>query len=382
MFDRLLHPARPPVSTMARLTLGLVVAAALTVGPAPARAQIDCLDFTGAVVAGVETVSDSTISLSVESDYELTGCPFDEAGFVIRWPLLSDSLSISNVEKGADWPSEFSWVVSTETDSGFKYAWILGGPGGTPVVDFGSGTLEMVKLGYNRSGSALIELVPDSTAEEVFDDEDIRWKFEYTFDQAGGFFNMDTKLPVELAAFRARAADRAVRLSWRTASETRNSGFVIERKHGEVAKWVQLGFVEGTGTTAEPQTYRFEDTNVPYDAETVRYRLKQVDTNGQFTYSKEVEVEIADPERLTLHGNAPNPFAEQTTIRYEVPLSGRAELAVYDVLGQCVATLAEGRHDAGRHEITWAPRDLPSGVYFLRLTAEGASRTQKLTVVR
>lgn len=88
-----------------------------------------------------------------------------------------------------------------------------------------------------------------------------------------------------------------------------------------------------------------------------------------------------------LHPNAPNPFAESTTIRYELRTSGRAVVAIYNLLGQRVRTLVDTRQEAGRHVVSWDGRDergrpVASGVYFSRLRAESYEAIQKLTLVR
>ena len=196
------------------------------------------------------------------------------------------------------------------------------------------------------------------------------------------FFSPSQQLPVELTTFDAQADGETVQLSWKTASETNNAGFDVQRKRSGEEQWTKVGFVEGHGTTSEPQTYSFDDAGVPFEADSLRYRLKQVDLDGAFEYSEAVEVAIAAPEELALHGNYPNPFAGQTTIRYEVPTSGDVRLAVYDVLGQRVALLANETQDAGRKEMTFTARNLSSGVYFVRLTHDGTTRTQKMTIVR
>jgi hypothetical protein len=189
-------------------------------------------------------------------------------------------------------------------------------------------------------------------------------------------------LPVELTDLTARGTDASVHLRWRTASETNNAGFEIERTNGEANAWTQIGFVEGHGTTSDPQTYSFEDRNLPFEADSLRYRLKQVDLDGGSAYSPPVEVALTAPDALTLHGNFPNPFAEQTTIRYEVPQSGRVQMAVYNALGQRIGVLVNKRQEAGHHKTTFAPGALPSGVYFIRLTSGGTTRIQKMTVVQ
>ena len=203
---------------------------------------------------------------------------------------------------------------------------------------------------------------------------------------AGGntseFFAPSRQLPVELTTFDARTDGETVQLSWKTASETNNAGFNVQRKRSGDDGWTKVGFVEGHGTTSEPQTYAFDDAGVPFEADSLRYRLKQVDLDGAFEYSESVEVAIAGSDELVLHGNFPNPFQGQTTIRYALPQSGPVQLAIYNALGQRVATLLNSEQDAGRQQIRFDARGLSSGVYFLRLTSNGTTRTQKLTVVQ
>jgi hypothetical protein len=84
----------------------------------------------------------------------------------------------------------------------------------------------------------------------------------------------------------------------------------------------------------------------------------------------------------------PNPFNPSTTISYELPAAATVSLAVYDVAGKVVRTLVAAESvDAGRHEVTWNGRDdagraAPAGVYFCRLDAGGATRTQRMTLLK
>ena len=190
----------------------------------------------------------------------------------------------------------------------------------------------------------------------------------------------ETQLPVELTAFTARRDGEAIRLAWTTASETNNAGFEVQRSVEGL--WEPLGFVEGHGTTTEAQTYRFTDRDLPYAAPGAMYRLRQVDTDGTETLSETVEITRAAPTQLVLHGNYPNPFTRQTTIRYELPQTGPVRLTVYDALGRRVATLVDREQAAGREEITFDAGRLASGLYVARLVTAGGVRTQRLTVVR
>jgi acyl-homoserine lactone acylase PvdQ len=79
----------------------------------------------------------------------------------------------------------------------------------------------------------------------------------------------------------------------------------------------------------------------------------------------------------------PNPIhRDAVTVVVETPDGGDARVEVIDVLGRTVAVLADGPVAAGRSELSFVPSDLPSGVYFVRLTTDGATQTRKLTVVR
>ena len=193
------------------------------------------------------------------------------------------------------------------------------------------------------------------------------------------------QLPVELAGFEATAdGASAVRLSWQTASETNNAGFRIQRKRarerGSESAWTTVGSVEGEGTTAEAQRYRFTDEDLPYEADALTYRLKQVDTDGTENFSDEIVVERGVTE-VQLLGTYPNPARQQATIRYALPDKQEATIRLYDVLGRQVRTVVSGEQE-GRHEQRLDTSRLSSGVYFLRLETGGQTRTQKFTVTR
>jgi hypothetical protein len=199
-------------------------------------------------------------------------------------------------------------------------------------------------------------------------------------------FASDTEpLPVEMAGFNATVDGDRVRLSWSTASETNNAGFRIQRRVGERGnggggKWKQVGRVDGSGTTTEAQSYRYVDANLPYEADALTYRLRQVDTDGTAHLSETITVERGVKE-LQLLGTYPNPARQRATVRYALPEKQKAAIRLYDVLGRQVRTVLNEEQE-GRHQRSLDVGGLPSGVYFLRLRAGGETRTQKLTIVR
>ena len=96
-----------------------------------------------------------------------------------------------------------------------------------------------------------------------------------------------------------------------------------------------------------------------------------------------VASEEADlPGRFQLHGNYPNPFSEETRIRYELPAAADVELVVYDILGREVEVLVREFQAAGRHEYSFLPEGLASGVYFYVLQAGDERAEGRMLVVR
>ena len=187
-------------------------------------------------------------------------------------------------------------------------------------------------------------------------------------------------LPVELAGLEAVLDGGAVRLSWRTLSERDASAFVVERRSGAQAPWVEVGRVEAAGDVG--RAYAWRDDAPPPGADRLAYRLRQVDRDGTTTYSPEVLVERAVPRRLTLYRNYPNPFNPTTTIRYDLPAAQRVRLAVYDVLGREVAVLVDGMETAGRKRVVFEAANLPSGTYLYRLEAGSFTQVQRMLLLK
>lgn len=78
----------------------------------------------------------------------------------------------------------------------------------------------------------------------------------------------------------------------------------------------------------------------------------------------------------------PNPFNAEMTVRYELPARQQVTLSVYNLIGQQVATLAQGPAAAGQHLVTWNASDLASGVYLVRLDAGATTKLQKVLLVK
>lgn len=189
----------------------------------------------------------------------------------------------------------------------------------------------------------------------------------------------DPSIPVELTAFSAANLNGTVVLNWSTATETNNSGFEIERKSAK-SNWKNIGFITGNGTTTEPQAYSFGDKSPA--AGVSYYRLKQIDFDGTFEYSREIEVSVGIPTVFAVEQNYPNPFNPSTVINYQIPTSEFVSLKIFNVIGKEVATLINKVQPAGEYSITFDADNLPSGLYLYRLEAGKYSKTMKMMLIK
>ncbi|MBN1448064.1 MAG: Omp28-related outer membrane protein [Bacteroidetes bacterium] len=195
-----------------------------------------------------------------------------------------------------------------------------------------------------------------------------------------------TTVPVELISFHASQVGGDVQLRWRTARESNNRGWYIQRRNpGE--GWTDIGFVDGYGTTNEQQIYEFTDRMVEMD-QVIDYRLRQVDFDGTEDVSDVARVfTMATPTTTRLLPNFPNPFNPSTNIMVELAQDAPMTVEIFDMLGRHVQTLAEGMHSAGAHVFEWNGTDangspVQSGIFFARMTTPDHSQTIQMQLAK
>ncbi len=88
------------------------------------------------------------------------------------------------------------------------------------------------------------------------------------------------------------------------------------------------------------------------------------------------------PYAFNLSQNYPNPFNPTTNIQFELPQAGTAELAVYNIQGQRVATLVDGSLSAGAHQVSFDASALSSGVYIYRLRSGNMVQSRKMMLIK
>lgn len=198
-----------------------------------------------------------------------------------------------------------------------------------------------------------------------------------------GMDTMWTVVPVELTSFAGTSNKLDVQLNWSTATELNNNGFEIQRKTN--TDFVTIGFVKGYGTTTNPHEYTFIDKSLQPGKYT--YRLKQLDFNGKYEFSKAVDVQVVLGLDYSLTQNYPNPFNPETAIKYTIPQAGNVSIKVFDVAGKEVATLVEKDLAAGSYETHWFGRDnngfaVSTGVYILKMTSGNYVQGRKMMFIK
>ncbi|RTQ50822.1 T9SS type A sorting domain-containing protein [Hymenobacter gummosus] len=177
-------------------------------------------------------------------------------------------------------------------------------------------------------------------------------------------------LPITLTRFDAKPAGLDAQLSWATAQEINNEYFAVERSADGV-RFEPVGRVQGAGNSSVARQYGFTDKAAARLGRTVYYRLRQVDTDGTFSYSAVQPVRFGDVAEAVLY---PNPATEQLTVRLPFDADALTELVVYSTLGQQVSRQPVD----GRASANLDVRRLPAGTYLLRLhTASGKVLTRR-----
>ena len=126
--------------------------------------------------------------------------------------------------------------------------------------------------------------------------------------------------------------------------------------------------------------------------------LSGIDINNNGSLRMQVEVTnlgaptlvdspIAPPAKFTLEQNYPNPFNPETLIGYTIPREAEVRITIYNLLGQKVLTLVEGRRKAGSYRVAWNGKDerghdVPSGLYIYRLESGEITLSKKMLLVR
>jgi len=197
-------------------------------------------------------------------------------------------------------------------------------------------------------------------------------------------YSVDNLPPVPPANVSAAVKSRYVEVNWDPAAEEDFQFYTIYRSETSNINVSVLS------------PYKYSTTNKFVDSgaaggKTYYYKLTSTDNGGnQSPSSSEVSVSFTDvmlmdsevPKEFGLSQSYPNPFNPATVIRYAVPKTCFVTLVIYNALGEKAGTLVSGEKKAGTYEVNFDASNLPSGIYFYRMTADNFIETKKALLIK
>lgn len=172
-------------------------------------------------------------------------------------------------------------------------------------------------------------------------------------------------LPVKLISFKGKKEGEVANLAWQTTSESNADKFVVERS-GKGKAWVAMGEVAAAGESVKTESYIFADKS-PLHGDNL-YRLKMLDKDGTFAYSRIISVDFKLKSTISAF---PNPATNQVTFT----------AADWQKIGQVQLLSHTGKSLVGQAENGKAIEvgSLPQGLYLLKITEKnGNVSTQKI----
>ena len=107
------------------------------------------------------------------------------------------------------------------------------------------------------------------------------------------------------------------------------------------------------------------------------------DDRGALPYiPTSIDNDLNQPKLIALFSCYPNPFNATTTISYTLPETGLLTIEIYDILGAKVITLINERQEAGYYSYIWNAADMPSGIYFYKISTGDFSEVKKMSLLK
>jgi uncharacterized repeat protein (TIGR01451 family) len=173
-------------------------------------------------------------------------------------------------------------------------------------------------------------------------------------------------LPINLLLFNAKYTNNLVHINWTTTQEINNHHFDIERSINGI-KFEKIAEVSGTLNSNSIKYYNAVDDNFP-QLNTLYYRLKQVDINGQRSLSNIITVNLPKEilKSISIESVVPNPVLDMATVNIFSIVQNNATINIYDVTGKLIYTLTK-KITIGRNELEIDFKTYKSALYFIEI---------------
>lgn len=182
-------------------------------------------------------------------------------------------------------------------------------------------------------------------------------------------------------------------LTWSTATETENLGFILERKTDSLASWGPLAdylnddALLGQGTVSTQTNYTYTDSLVT-SGETYFYRISGIDNANNIGVLDSLSIMVGEvglvpiiPDEFVLTAY-PNPFNPRIGISWQLLAPSQIELNIYNTRGFLVEQLFEGWVDEGKYGLIWDASGMSSGVYIVKMAAGEFLHSHKIVLMK
>lgn len=225
----------------------------------------------------------------------------------------------------------------------------------------------------NPSGGGTVTLVTP-TITTLGTNTALTYNFTNGFSGFGAGIPGLNPLPLGLLNFEGQLKDNNVLLNWSTSFEQGSKGFEIQRSYDGI-NFTAIGYVSAAGNSTAPRSYSFTDPSIAQ--ENNYYRLKQIDLDDRFTYSKVVLVK--DPNLATKPFTVlSNPFSDHIDIVFgQMPL-GKVGIRLLDMTGKQLLVRSSEQTVGNRMRIDLSGISISSGIYLLECRFNNSVYVEKL----
>jgi len=195
-------------------------------------------------------------------------------------------------------------------------------------------------------------------------------------DDGTAILNPAVAVPVTLEKFEATISKEKVSLNWITSMEINCKEFLIERSTDGIS-FKEIGRLAGNGTASSYHSYFFEDNSSSILTFVVFYRLRQIDGDGKFQFSKIISVKLLETNNTV--SISPNPFSDYLTVKLTWPKTETVTEKIISTTGSELfsekISLQKGQNIHTVYNLSF----LPKGNYFIQFISSEKSITEKIT---
>jgi Secretion system C-terminal sorting domain len=181
-------------------------------------------------------------------------------------------------------------------------------------------------------------------------------------------------VPVTFSKFEANCNDKGIAIEWATSQEINSENYQIEKSF-DGANWKSIATIKAVGNSSTVKEYNYLDLN----AGVAKYRIKQVDMDGRFTYTS-IKTTYCTPKNIDI-AIYPVPAKDKLNVAISSNKNINTNFVIYDATGRIVKQLTQ-KITVGNNALQIDVTNLPNGQYILRSTDEVLNINKKFTILK